>query len=435
MARERKADACCVAWQTVALAVAAALLAAAMLPATAAAEEAWSRFRGPNGSGVSEVASIPATWNAADYNWKLRLPGLGHASPVVWGERIFVLTADEETGTRQLACVAAADGSILWQRDFPAELHRKHKVNSFATSTPAADEQHVYAAWADGNRIVMKALRHADGSTAWEQDLGPFKGGHGFGASPIVYRDLVVIGNDQDGESSLLALDRTTGQLRWKTERNSRRTTYSTPCVYQPSGGKPLLIFTDWNHGISAIDPADGALAWERSVFGKSTERAIGSPIIAGDLVIGTCGFVTSTKHVVAVRPGQTGQETAVDEVYHLERGAPHIPTVVAYGDLLLLWADNGVVTCCNLADGRTHWQKRIGGTYMASPVCIAGRLYNISEDGEVVVLAASRTFEELGRVQLGERCHATPAIAGGALLIRTHEHLYSIGGRNQRQP
>ncbi len=397
-------------------------------------DEAWSRFRGPNGSGVSRAASVPAQWKESDYNWKLELPGLGHSSPVVWGDHIFLLTADEDTGARRVLCVSASQGQTVWQREFVSAPHRKHKKNSLATSTPAVDADHIYVTWADGDRITFKALRHNDptvlGQTAWEVDLGPFKGGHGFGSSPIVHADLVVLPIDQDGASSLVALDRKTGQLRWKVDRKSQRTTYSTPCVFAPPGRDPLLIFTDWNHGITAIDPKNGALVWEKSVFGESTERAIGSPVVAGELVIGTCGFVTSTKHVVALKPGPS-TNTEVAEVYHLERGAPHIPSVLVLDDLLFLWADNGIVTCCEVATGKTLWQRRIGGTYMASPICVGGKLYNVSEDGEVLVLAAAREYEELGRVNLGDECHATPAVVNGALILRTHRHLFSIGGKS----
>ena len=167
------------------------------------------------------------------------------------------------------------------------------------------------------------ALNH-DGKTKWRANLGPVKGGHGFGASPIIHKNLLILNNDQDGESTLLALDKHTGTLKWETPRRSKRLTYSTPCLYKAPGRNEELIFTNWTHGISGIDPVTGKLEWENNVFNQtSKERAIGSPIVAGNLVIGTCGFVTKLKHVVALRP----KGDKMEEAWRIEKSVPHIPT------------------------------------------------------------------------------------------------------------
>ena len=173
--------------------------------------ENWPRFRGPNGAGVSGDA-IPVIWKKEHFKWKTPLPGVGHGSPVVWEGRIFLLCANEKTGERIAVGLDASSGRVLWQLAFEADKHRHHKNNSFASSTPAVDGDGVYFSWGTPEALTLMALNH-DGKLTWRANLGPVKGGHGFGASPIVLHDLVVLSNDQDGESSLLALVKHTGTV------------------------------------------------------------------------------------------------------------------------------------------------------------------------------------------------------------------------------
>jgi outer membrane protein assembly factor BamB len=408
------------------LALLFALLVSTDKPASG---QEWTRFRGPNGTGVSAATNIPVEWGADDYRWKISLPGKGHGSPVVWGNRLFVNAERNDGGTRVVICVDTRDGRTLWSRDFEASNHKKHKVNSFASSTPVVDDKHVYVSWAVPKKLTLLALDH-EGNEVWNADLGPFKGGHGFAGSPIVYGETIILANDQNGKSSLIAVDRNTGRVLWNVPRHSKRITYSTPCVYSPKGREPVLIFTNWQHGITAINPTNGKTVWEKSVFLLSrSERAIGSPVIAGDLVIGTCGFVTAEKHVVAVRPGKSGKPDDVEEVWRIERGVPHIPTALVHKDRVYLWSDKGIVTCANAQTGKTVWMKRVGGNYLGSPICVNDRLYAINDAGEVVVIAAADEYKLLARNPLGERSQSTPAIAGGMMFLRSLSHLYAVGG------
>jgi outer membrane protein assembly factor BamB len=396
------------------------------LAGTRAGAEHWPRFRGPNGSGVS-TANIPAKWTDDDYAWQVALPGKGHSSPVVWGERLFVTSGDEKSGTRIVLGLEADTGRRLWTREFRSQTHGKHSLNSFASATPAADEKRLYVAWATPKEYVVLALDH-EGNELWRRDLGPFKTGHGFGTSPIVWDDLLVVPNEQDGESSLVALATADGKVRWQVRRDSQ-VTYSTPCVYQPKGRPAELIFTNWTYGITAVNPRDGKTRWETRVFSKDhLETAIGSPVVADDLVLGTCGYLGKGNHTVAVRPvGEPGSGKA-EEVYRVERGAPLTTTPLVVGDLLFLWSDEGIATCADATSGRQHWQRRIGGTFYASPVGAGKHIYCTSVDGEVVVLAAAKTFEQLARVSLGEPSNATPAIARGKMFLRTESKLMALG-------
>jgi outer membrane protein assembly factor BamB len=385
----------------------------------------WTRFRGPNGSGVSS-SILPVRWSEKEFNWKTKLPGRGHSSPVLWGKRIFVTSGDDKTGLRYLSCLDAQDGKKLWQRDFPGPVTGKHQDNSFASATPAVDDRHVYVSWANAKEYLVIALDHA-GTERWRVDLGPFRSGHGFGASPIVYRDLVILANDQDGESSLVALESASGKVRWKLPRKSK-SSYATPCVYLPKGKPAELIFCSYEHGLTAVDPASGKINWERDIFAKGhVESTIASPIVAGDFVLGTCGWLGIHYETVAVQPYAAGlKKTAA--VYRMEKVAPLVPTPLVKDDLLFLWNDRGVVTCANVKTGKIFWKERVPGSYYGSPVCAGGKLYCMSREGEVVVLAAAKTFQLLARNPLGEGSHSTPAIAGGTMYLRTFGHLISIG-------
>jgi outer membrane protein assembly factor BamB len=394
--------------------------------ASLAPAQEWTRFRGANGSGVSTATTVPVRWTERDYNWKVELPGVGHSSPVLWGERIFVTSADEKTGTRYLLCLRVRDGERLWTREFGGERTGKHQDNSFASATPAVDAGRVYVCWGSGKEYLVVALDH-DGKEAWRVDLGSFKSGHGFGPSPIVHEDLLVVPNDHDGGAgALVGLECDSGKVRWKLPRKSKAH-YTTPCVFQPNGKPAELIFTSYEQGITSVDPKTGKVNWEVDVFDKRhVETAIGSPIVAGDLVLGTCGWLGVRQEVVAVRPD--GAKAA--EVYRIDRGAPLCTTPLVKGDLLYLWTDGGMVTCADVKTGEVHWRERVGGSYYSSPVCVGDRLYGLSRDGDVVVLAASKLYEVLARNALGEGSHSTPAVADGKMYLRTFSHLISIGGK-----
>jgi outer membrane protein assembly factor BamB len=388
----------------------------------------WSRFRGPNGSGLSEAKTIPVKWTDNDIRWKVKLPGEGISSPVVWGEKLFVTAAEPDIGQRHLICLSATGGKELWRQTEAFRVYKKHKVNSFATCTPAVDAERVYTVWQSAELSALLAFSH-DGKPVWKFELDPFSEGHGGGISPIVWNDLVILACDQQGPSYLVAVDRVTGERRWKTPRRSKRAGYSTPCVYQVSGRPDELIFTEWTHGITGLDPLTGNVRWEVDCFGKQTERAIASPIVAGDVIFGTCGFVTSDKHCVAIRPNDSGGKIEAKELFRIEKTAPHLPTPLAYNGRLFLWTEKGVVTSVKLENGETVTTKRIGGNFSASPICIAGKLYAVSDDGEVVVLTADDALEELARNSLEESSSATPAVSGGRLFLRTKSRLLCIGG------
>ncbi len=389
--------------------------------------EEWPRFRGPNGAGTSEADTIPVRWTTADYNWRVKLPGIGYSSPVVWGSRVFVTSALEEDATQILRCLRTSDGGLIWKRSFESTTHPKHNFNCYASSTPALDAEHVYYCFATPEKYTVIALDQERGREVWRRDLGPFVAEHGFGASPMLFEDLVILPDEQDGESSIVALDRQTGQTRWKAERRTEKAAYSTPCIYRPDRGPPQLIVNSWAHGVSSLDPRTGKPNWEQAVF---KHRVVGSPAIAAGLVFGYCGTGGVGRQMFAVKPGNPATGAASEIAYEVEGSLPYVCTPVACGDLLFVWFDRGVVTCLHAPTGEIVWRERIGGDYFGSPVRVADRLYCISREGEMVVLAASREFRQLARIDLEERSNSTPAVAGGVMYLRTASHLMSLGGK-----
>lgn len=424
--------------------LALALVGAALAARGARAGDDWTRFRGPNGSGVTESA-VPVEFGERDFDWKIELPGIGHSSPVVWGERVFITAGDEDTDRRLLVCVNAADGKVAWEHPFELVPHRMHGDNSYASSTPALDDKHAYVQWTTQDSFTVVAVRH-DGTEAWRTELGGYKTQHGGGGSPVVHGGLVIVNVDRDDPGSFVAaLDRDTGTVRWKTPRASTRFSTSTPCVYMADDGQEQLVFTTHANGFTALEPASGRILWE--LPGVFPERVVSSPVAGAGLIVGGCGQGAQGVLTLAVRPPKTSGAAPAGEAvvagakpgggepeiaYRLTERVPYVPTPIFYKDWLFTWHDGGVVTCYIAATGERVWREEVKGGFFGSPVCAGGNLYCISKRGEVVVIRASDRFELLARNALGEASQATPAIANGRIFLRTASHLISVGGKAQ---
>ncbi|WP_457795317.1 outer membrane protein assembly factor BamB family protein [Horticoccus sp. 23ND18S-11] len=399
------------------------MLAAGLAAGSLEAQE-WSRFRGPNGTGLSEAKTVPVSWTEADFNWKTTLPGAGHSSPVLWGSRIFLQVA--QGGEVAVVCLDERDGRILWRKGYPQGSYHLHKFSSFASSTCALDAERVYFIRQDGNRMFLCALQQT-GEPAWEYPLGEFESQHGSGHSPIVFGDLVIVAADQDQAGAIVAVERKTGKLAWSIPRARGDADYSVPCVLEQAGKPPLLIFNTKDDGIGAVDPSAGKVVWSTAPR-VLTMRSISSPVVAAGLTFASCGSGGGGHYLIAVQPPADGTGQAVVK-YDVRKAAPYVPTPIAYGGLLFLWSDAGIVTCLDPATGAVKWQERAGGNYFASPVCVDGRLYGVSDTGKVAVIAAADTFQVLANNELGELSRATPAVANGKIYFRTTGHVMSLGG------
>jgi outer membrane protein assembly factor BamB len=397
--------------------------------ATPLLAENWPRFRGPDGSGRSDAANIPSQWTDQDYRWVADLGGVGNSSPVIWGDRLFVTAADEPSQQRWLICLNTADGTERWRAESQFTTYKKHKNNSFASSTPAVDESHVYQLWHSKQQTSLIAYDH-DGNEVWRYELGPYLHGQGGATSPIVAGELVVVAHDHSAGSHLIALDRDSGQPRWKIPREGKRACYSTPCARTSAGGRMELVFVHCYEGVSGVDAETGRQNWHIDPFGRDSQRALVSPIVSGNLVIAGSGAVGGDRTIVAIAIEGEGADSRCSEVYRLVRAAPHVPTPIVIDDRLYLWGDGGITTCCEADSGEVVWQKRVGGTYFASPIAIGDRIFSIDTTGEVVVIAAGKEFNVLARNSMGEGSRASMAVSDDGLFIRTQSKVFAIGGR-----
>lgn len=406
------------------------LAALVVLSASVSQGQEWTRFRGPNGQGISHGETIPIKWTEKDYTWKVKLPGGGHSSPVVWKDRIFVTSGDEKAGCGVIVALSVSDGHTLWQKQYVAGSYRRNSLNSYASPTPAVDADHVYVLLPASNKTILAALDHS-GSEVWMRTFDGVHSSHGAGGSPVVFEDIVVFTHEQerggdDVRSVWMAVEGKTGRTQWRLEREkSPKMSYSTPCLYGED--KPQLIFTSYRHGITGVDPHTGRVMWEaKSAF---AHRVVSSPVIAGELIIGTCGTGPSGKRLVAIQPGGADKATEPKEVYRIEnRTVPYVPISLALGELLFTFHDRGDISCLRSATGEQLWREKPAGRFYGSPVCVDGKLYCITTAGEVVVLRAAPTYELLAVNPLGEKSHATPAVADGRMYLRTYTHLISIG-------
>jgi outer membrane protein assembly factor BamB len=410
------------------------LAAITIVLASASNGQEWTRFRGPNGQGISDTKAIPVKWTEEDYNWKVKLPGGGHSSPVLWGQILFVASGDKQAGHSILLALNASDGTVLWRKEYALSKYRPNNLNSFATATPTVDADKVYALFTSPEETILTALNHR-GTEIWKRKLEGVLCQHGAGSSPIIYNDMVIFTHEhedssrKDAGSFWMAVDCKTGETRWKLDRQTGpKTSYSTPCIYTPAEGKPQLIFNSNSHGMTSIDPGSGSVIWEMaSAF---PARVVSSPVIAGGFLIGSCGDGGSGKRLVAIRPGSSNGTIQPKVAYSIDYGyRPYVPTSIAKGDLLFTFIDRGYVSCWNNTTGRQLWQEKPAGKFFGSPVCVDGKLYCITRDGDVVVIKAAETYELLAINPLGETSHSTPAIAREKMYLRTYSQLFSVGG------
>ena len=413
-----------------------ALVALAFFAMDAPAQE-WTRFRGPNGTGVSHAKTIPTNLTAADINWKIELPGVGHSAPVLWGDRIFLTCSGDKAGGLNVLCLSAADGKLVWRRDFPLTPFTRHKFNSFASSTPVVTAAGVYVVWNEPEHYFLTALDHG-GATIWQRDFGPFVSQHACGTSPIAVGDKIILGGEQDGQefvpgsersgkSFIVGVDAKTGATIWQTPRRSVVVAYSTPCVRESRDGRPSLIFNSQAHGIYAVEPDTGKVVWDyEKAFDK---RSVSSPFIAGDIIFGSCGSGGGGNFITAIKAGDSTASGKPELAYQIKKSMPYVPTGLAVGDLAWFWSDGGMLSCVHAPTGEIRFQERVGGNFFGSPVWVDGRLFCVSTTGELDVVEASDKFKVLHRFPLEELCHSTPAVAGGRMYIHTERHLFSLGG------
>jgi outer membrane protein assembly factor BamB len=381
--------------------------------------ENWPSWRGPRGDGTSREASAPVRWSSQDnVAWKTAVPGKGHSSPIVWGDRVFVTTCVEQDGRRLLLCYNRRDGKLLWEQVVvTAELEKLHALNSRASSTPATDGQHVYVAFLAEPRMQV-ACYDMDGHLVWMKSPGEFHSRHGFCSPPILYRDTVILNGDQDAVAWLVALDKSTGAERWRTDRPNRTRSYCPPLIVD-AGGKTQLVLSG-SKCVASYDPDNGKQNW---LIDGPTEQYVASLVFDNDLFFMTAGFPTF--HLMAIKPDGS---IAWHHDRLPERQASYVPSPIAHGVYFFVVSDPGFLTCLDAKTGKKLWFERLGTHHSASPVSVGDTLYFVSDDGVTYIVKAGPRFELVSKNPLGEECYASPAVSCGQIFIRTLHSLYCIG-------
>jgi outer membrane protein assembly factor BamB len=400
-----------------------------------AADGHWPMWRGPKGDGTTTETGFPTHWTATEnVRWKTPIPGKGHSSPVVWGDRVFVTSAGEggkanEPKDRLLLCLDRTDGKILWQKSvLTAKLEGIHPLNSRASSTPATDGERVYVSFLADPKVVVAAYDFA-GNKVWEVSPGEFESKHGFCSPPVLYKDLVIVNCDQDAWNKskpayVVALDGRTGSERWRIDRPVRIRSYCPPLIVE-AAGKMQMVLTGAEK-VASYDPDTGKQHW---IIDGPTEQFVASMVYSKGLFFLTAGF--PTYHVMGIRPDGTGNVTKTHVAWHVQNGgAGYVPSPVAHGDYLFLVHDNGTATCRDALTGKLHWTERLGKHHSASPVSADGRLYFPDDDGNTWVVKADKKFELIEKNPIGEHVHASPAFSKGEIFLRGSKHLYCIAER-----
>jgi outer membrane protein assembly factor BamB len=392
------------------------------LAAVPAAAEEWPQFRGPTGQGHSAERDLPVQWSESHHVvWKTRVPGLGWSSPVVAGGRVWLTTAVRDRGgsLRALAFDAETGRELLNTEVFRTRsADPLNPKNSLASPTPVVDGDRVYVHFgADGTAALTTS-----GEIVWKTRL-PYESQHGNGGSPIVYGDLLIVSCDGSDEAFVVALDKHTGKIRWKTRRRQPwDQAYSTPLVIRVNEAEQVVSVGAYR--AAAYDPQSGREIWRVSYADGFSN--VPRPVYGHGLVYVATGFQQPT--LLAVRPDGSGDVTRTHVAWVLRRGAPLTPSPLLVGDELYIVTDVGIASCLDARTGHTHWQQRLGGNYSASPVWADGRIYFQSEEGVTTVIAPGTVFRKLATNRLDGATLASLAVSGGSIFIRTDTHLYRIG-------
>lgn len=385
--------------------------------------EDWPQFRGPGGEGHSIEKGLPLQWSESqNILWKTPVAGRGWSSPVVAGGRVWLTTSVERQGTASLRLLAyevqsgreAVNVEVFSLRN--AQL--KNAKNSLASPTPIVEGDRVYVHFgADGTAAVT-----TEGRIVWKTVL-PYDSMHGNGGSPVLYRDFLIISCDGSDEAYVVALDKSTGKIRWKTQRRQPYDqSYTTPLVIQVDGRDQVVSIGAYR--AAAYDPLTGREIW-RVRYGEGFSNVPRPVYSHGFVFIGT-GFQEPS--MLAVRPTGTGDVTNTHIAYTIERGAPFTPSPLVVGDEFYMVSDIGVASCLDVMTGKIHWQQRVPGNYSASPLFADGRIYFLSEEGVATVIAPGKDFRRLAVNTLDGATFASIAVSGGTFFIRSDTHLYRIG-------
>jgi outer membrane protein assembly factor BamB len=383
----------------------------------------WARWRGPSGQGVVSESGYPDKWSATEnVLWKTPVPGLGNSSPIVWGDRIFFTTAYDGGKRLSLLAFRRSDGVKLWESFAPeGSTEFVHRKNGHASATASTNGKLIFVSF--GSRGLMAF--DFDGKVVWRQDLGDISNYWGTAGSPLLYKDRVILYQDQQrAESFIAAFDAATGKQIWRTKRNAS-VGWGTPIAVRAGNRDEIIV--NGQYAVVAYNPEDGRELWR--VNGPTME-VVPTVVVGHGMLFSSSGRAGPT---LAIRPGGQGDVTASHVVWSSPRGSPFIPSPILHGGLLYLVNDmTSIATTFDARTGRTVWQDRLGVArregFSASPIAVDGKIFFTNDEGETFVLAAGEKFNVLHVNNIGERTLASPALVDRRWYIRTEQNLFAIG-------
>jgi outer membrane protein assembly factor BamB len=416
----------------------------------------WSQWRGPEGTGISTETNVPVEWNTnKNIKWKTAIPGRGHSSPIVWGNKVFLTTdieGEEVPGAKpvqhllegkvfvhpdsvganrkhlfKVLCFDRDSGKVLWEQTaYTGTVYDdRHRKGSYAAPTPATDGSRVYA-WFGGEGDGLYCYDF-NGKLIWKNPVGKIASvGMGPGTSPLIYENLVVLQCDEDeGKNSfIIALDKKTGKEVWKSARKVQAS-WSTPLIVKTAQRTELI--TSGNELIISYDPKTGKELWQAKGHGSN---AIPSPLQGHGMVFVYAGF--PVKKTMAIKLGGSGDISgSPNVVWQYDKGTAYVPSSILYGEYLYLMSDRGIVTCLDAKTGKIVYEGGripVPATFTASPIAFDGKILLTSEDGDTYVIKAGPKHEILATNSVGEPVYASPAVSDGMVFIRGEKNLYCIG-------
>jgi outer membrane protein assembly factor BamB len=400
----------------------------------------WPNWRGPDSNGICKELQLPVEWSAAkNIAWQLPLPGMGGSTPVIWGDRIF-LTSAESKNLLVLVCVST-DGKLLWKRKVGAgsKMFKRDEANQ-ASASPCTDGKHVYAFVSTGDFSCFDF----EGKEVWtfnaEDRYGKFQIQHGIHTTPVLYGDRLYLSLLHSGGHWLIALDKATGKEVWKVARKTdaqseSKEAYTTPCLWQE--GKEMCLVVLGCDYATAHRLRDGSEIWRLSGLNPKSNynyafRIIASPVAASDMLV-----VSTARggQVVALKPGASGtiDPGSPFEQWRKPKGAPDVPSPLIHDGLVYLCSENGALACLDAMTGKELYKERLHASrYRASPVYADGKIYTTARDGYFSVVKAGPKFELLATNQLPDEFTASPAISQGRIYLRGFKTLYAVeaGGK-----
>ncbi len=418
----------------------------------------WSQWRGPEGTGLSNETDVPIEWEAGkNIKWRTAIPGQGHSSPIVWGNKVF-LTTDVEgeiaAGAKavehnlggqvfvhpdsvganrkhifKLLCIDRATGKVLWdQTAYEGTVYdNRHRKGSYAAPTPATDGAYVYA-WFGGEGDGLYCYDFT-GKLIWKTPIGKIANvGMGPGSSPLIFENLVILQCDEDEgkKSFIVALNKKNGKEVWKVTRKVQAS-WSTPLIVKAS--QRVELITSGNELVISYDPKTGKELWQAKGHGSN---AIPTPLAGHGMVFVYAGF--PAKKAMAIKLGGTGDiSNSSNVVWQYEKGTAYVPSSILYGDYIYLMTDRGILTCLDAKTGKIVYEGGripVPATFTASPVAFDGKILLTSEDGDTYVIKAGPKHEVLATNSVGEPVYASPAISNGMIFMRGEKNLYCIGSK-----